>query len=150
MKAFFEDLTNYNHYYNNKIIAVLNENPGIVSEHCIKLMSHIVNVHSIWNNKIRPAKIQYERWQIHPIHEFHAINKNNYENTLLILNSFDLDQPIDYTLSTGQAFKHPVRDLLFHALNHSTYHRGQIATEFRRMGLEPTLTDFIMFKMLNA
>ncbi|WP_209331385.1 DinB family protein [Lunatimonas salinarum] len=39
--------------------------------------------------------------------------------------------------------------LFNHIVNHSTYHRGQIATLFRESGLQPVVTDYIMLKRGN-
>ncbi|MBT1703210.1 damage-inducible protein DinB [Fulvivirgaceae bacterium PWU20] len=147
MQLFLRDLFEYNNHSNNTIIKILTENETIVSDHCIKLISHILNVHGIWNHKIAPRELQYERWEKHHIHQLHEINKKNYEDSVSILDSFDPDKVIDYRLSTGQPFRNSIRDILFHVINHSTYHRAQIATEFRQMGLEPLLTDYIAYKM---
>ncbi|MCF8317339.1 MAG: hypothetical protein K9I02_01220 [Haliscomenobacter sp.] len=53
---------------------------------------------------------------------------------------------INYSNSKGQLFSNSIQDMLFHIINHSTYHRGQVATEFKRQGLEPLVTDYIFFK----
>ena len=147
METFFQDLFSYNNYFNNKIIAVLNENSAIASDKCIKLLSHLLNAHRIWNYKIHAGDAPYERWEMHPVHECHEINKKNHEDSFRILHSIDLDKTIQYSISTGQTFNNSVRDILFHVINHSTYHRGQIATEFKQSGLEPVLTDYIFYKM---
>jgi uncharacterized damage-inducible protein DinB len=112
-------------------------------------MSHIVNVHQIWNGKIQPRQLQYESWQVQPLQDLSAINKQNTEQSMLILGTFHLDQPIKYTTSKGHPFEHSVSDILFQIINHSTYHRAQVATEFKQIGLGPLLTDYIYYKMLN-
>lgn len=43
-------------------------------------------------------------------------------------------------------FTNTIGDILFHIVNHSTYHRGQIASDFRESDIEPLNTDYIMFK----
>lgn len=147
MQAFFLDLFEYNDYSNNKIIAVLNENPIVVSANCVRLMSHVLNAHRIWNDRIQPVERRYERWETHLPSELAEINAKNHSDSLAILHLFELDREIEYQLSTGQPFKNSIRNILFQVINHSTYHRGQIATEFRRTGLEPIQTEFIMFRM---
>jgi uncharacterized damage-inducible protein DinB len=43
-------------------------------------------------------------------------------------------------------FEKPVFDLILHAMNHSTYHRGQIITMARTLGItDPPMTDFIFW-----
>ena len=32
-----------------------------------------------------------------------------------------------------------------HVVNHSTYHRGQVASKLKRLGVEPPVTDFIFW-----
>jgi uncharacterized damage-inducible protein DinB len=38
-----------------------------------------------------------------------------------------------------------LRDILTHVVNHSTYHRGQIARGIKAKGGVPPVTDFIAF-----
>ena len=147
MKPFFKELFQYNNHFNQEVISVLTENPKRASEKCIKLLSHILNVHQIWNCKIQREQPFYGSWEIHRIQDCSDIDKNNFEHSILILDKYELSEIIQYSNSKGQIFNHSVRDILFQVINHSTYHRGQIATEFRQNGLEPLLTDYIYYKM---
>lgn len=45
----------------------------------------------------------------------------------------------------GQAFAHPLGHLVQHVVNHSTYHRGQAATQLRQLGRTPPSTDFTRY-----
>ena len=121
-------------------------NPEKASEKCIKLLSHIVNVHQIWNYRIQPGELPYEAWEIHQIQDLYEIDRKNFELSTLLLEKFELSQTFQYSNSKGQLFNNNVRDILFQVINHSTYHRGQIAIEFRQNGLEPLLTDYIYYK----
>ncbi|MEN7548711.1 DinB family protein [Rapidithrix thailandica] len=147
MKAFFTELFQYNHHYDQELIVILTKNPEKASEKSIRLLSHIPNVHKIWLHKIQTNPLASDPWKERSIHELEELNKENYESTLQTLNTIDLEQLIQYSTFSGQAFNHSVRDILFQAINHSTYHRGQIATEIRLSGLEPPLTDYIYYKM---
>jgi uncharacterized damage-inducible protein DinB len=147
MKTFFKELFQYNKHFNQQLTSILTENPDRESEKCIKLLSHILNVHQIWNCKIQPGQLPYGAWEIHQIQDFDKIDRKNFEYSILILDSFELNQIIRYSNSKGQIFNNSARDILFQVINHSTYHRGQIATEFRQIGLEPLLTDYIYYKM---
>jgi uncharacterized damage-inducible protein DinB len=149
MKAFFEELFQYNHHFNQEILAVASKNPDQVSEKCISLLSHIVNAHQIWNGKLYPEMTVFDRWEAHTIQQLAEIDQQNFECSLKILDQFDLNQIIQYATSKGHIFNHSVRDILFQAINHSTYHRAQVATEFRQCGLEPLLTDYIYYKMIQ-
>ena len=126
------------------------DNPDKISDRNLKLLSHIVNVQQVWNNRINYKELKYKPWDIHPIEEILSINQNNIKESLKIITELDIDQFIDYTLSNGQQFRHTIRDILFHVINHSSYHRGQVATEFKVQGLEPLMTDYIYYKMTNV
>jgi uncharacterized damage-inducible protein DinB len=146
MNKFFKEFFEYSHHFNQKLWDVFNDNPNRVSEKALKLYNHILNAHQVWNNRIEPKQTSFGVWEIHPFSELKGIDKVNYEQTLLILEKFDLNDNISYTNTKGQAFNNSIRDILFHAINHSTYHRGQIATELRQNELEPLNTDYIFYK----
>jgi len=56
------------------------------------------------------------------------------------------EDTIEYKNSSGRVFHNRVQDVIFHVANHSTYHRGQMAAEFKQSGLNPLVTDFIVYK----
>ncbi|HQT22504.1 MAG: damage-inducible protein DinB [Sphingobacteriales bacterium 17-39-43] len=146
MKQFFEELTEYSHHFNQKLIDVFIDNPDKISEKAEKFYNHILNAHQIWNNRIDPKQSVFGVWELHPVQDLKGIENANYEHTLQILNKYNLKLIINYSNSKGQLFSNSIQDMLFHIINHSTYHRGQVATEFKRQGLEPLVTDYIFFK----
>lgn len=146
MKLFFKELFEYNHDANQKILEAIIAQPENVSEKSIKLFSHILNAHRIWNNRIDPLYPVFGVWAVHTIDTFKEIEQLNFEHSLLILGNFDINENVNYTNSAKKVFNNTKPDILFHIINHSTYHRGQIATEFRQSGIEPVPTDYIFFK----
>lgn len=146
MKQFFKELFEYGHHFNQKLCDVFINSSDKTTENAIKLFNHILNVHQIWNNRIEAKQSTFGGWEIHPIQDLKNIDKLNYEHSLFILDKFDLNDIIKYVNTKGQAFSNSIRDIFFHVINHSTYHRGQIAIEFRQNGLEHLATDYIIFK----
>ena len=57
----------------------------------------------------------------------------------------DLEAAIDYRDMTGNPFTQKLADILQHIVNHSTYHRGQLTTMIRQVGVTPPRTDFLVF-----
>ncbi len=55
----------------------------------------------------------------------------------------DLDRVVEYRRMSGEAHADRLADLVRHAVNHSTYHRGQLATQLRQIGVHPPGTDFV-------
>ena len=47
--------------------------------------------------------------------------------------------------STGGEFRHTFREMFGHAIDHSSYHRGQIVTMVRQVGATPPNTGLIVF-----
>lgn len=146
MKPFFEELFAYNHQANRQLCDAFMSHEDRVSEKSIALFSHMLNAHQIWNNRILPRQRQWGVWDRHSIVEFAQIDADNYACTVHLLQTCELNASSNYTNSRGKAFKSCTRDILFHIINHSTYHRGQIAVEFRRSGIEPVPTDYIFYK----
>lgn len=149
MKLFFKELFEYSHHFNQKLSDVFANSPDKTSEKAVKLFNHLLNAHQIWNNRIGLKQSTWGVWELHDIQDLKNIDKTNYEQTLQILNRSDLNEIISYSNSKGHAYSNSIRDILFHIINHSTYHRGQIATEFKQNGLEPLVVDYIFYKRLN-
>jgi uncharacterized damage-inducible protein DinB len=61
------------------------------------------------------------------------------------LTSDDLQRVISFRRISGEAFAAPLWQLLQHVANHSTYHRGQVATMLRQLGANPVSTDMPIF-----
>lgn len=52
---------------------------------------------------------------------------------------------VRYVNLQGQTWEYPLWRQMYHVVNHSTYHRGQITTMLRQLGARPVPTDFLMF-----
>ena len=119
----------------------------IVPEKSIELFSHVLNAHHIWNARLNGKKSEYDVFQMHDIEAWGDIHYENQRNSFEITtNTDDFDKRLDYENRKGRLFTNTVRDILFHIINHSTHHRGQIAADFRNNGIEPIPLDYIFYK----
>jgi len=146
MKTFFEELFAYGFHCNQQLASIFERESATIDTKSATLFSHILNAHQIWNNRILGRPMGCTVWETRPETEFAEIDRNNYEVTLTVLDTIDLGNEIAYKTSGGQPFTNSVHDLLFHIVNHSTYHRGQLALLFRQNGIEPLATDYIFYK----
>lgn len=61
-----------------------------------------------------------------------------------------LDHVFEYRNSKKEMYKQPVYEALLHLFNHQSYHRGQIVTMLRQLGVKDIpATDFIVFSRLK-
>jgi uncharacterized damage-inducible protein DinB/ketosteroid isomerase-like protein len=61
------------------------------------------------------------------------------------LDASELDRIVSYRNLSGDAFRTPLSQMLRHVVNHSSYHRGQVATLLRQLGARAPATDLIAF-----
>jgi len=55
-----------------------------------------------------------------------------------------IEHQFKYQNSKRESFKQPVYEMLLHLFNHNSYHRGQLVTMLRQLGIEKIpSTDFI-------
>ncbi|MFN8416381.1 MAG: DinB family protein [Cytophagaceae bacterium] len=146
MTSFFQELFTYTHFCNTKTEEIFATHPDKVSDKAILLFSHVLNAHHIWNHRILGLTPEYTVWQLQQAVDFKSMIEKNHSTTLRILENTSLDKVLDYKISTGQPFQNTVQDILFHMINHSTYHRAQIATEFKNHGINPPISDYIFYK----
>lgn len=119
----------------------------VLPEKSIALFSHILNAHHIWNARIWQRKSEFEVWQVHDVKAWVDIHYENQRSSFEITsNTDDFEKRIDYENSKGRLFTNTVQDMLFHIINHSAHHRGQIAMDFRSKDIEPPVTDYIFYK----
>ena len=145
MKDFLIDLYGYHHLLNQKLVDLFIENPDKISEKSFYLFSHSLNAHQIWNSRIF-GREPYGVHEMHDVSAFKVIEQSNYGDSLKILNEYDLDKRIFYKNTKGVEFTNSVQEILFHAANHYTHHRGQIMSVLRSNGIEPIVTDYIFYK----
>ena len=139
-------LHEYSHHCNLNLLTLFEEHASEVPEKARLLLDHILNAHEIWNFRILKRNDHHSPWDRLKPSTLRDIENENYHTSLSILKNEELQKLIEYTNTKGQTFTNSVFDMLFHVVNHATYHRAQIATEFRNAGLTPLVTDYIFYK----
>lgn len=147
MKQKFLELFDYNFQTNEKLIYLMEPDWKRLPERAIQLINHILSAHSVWNARIL-LQVSNHPWDMHPYEELIQINSDNHTQTHTILEKFDLNEIISYQNTSGVEFQNKLEDILFHLVNHGTYHRGQIAMLFRESGIDPMVSDYIVYKRI--
>ncbi len=65
------------------------------------------------------------------------------------LKDSDFEKIVSYKNTKGQAYQVPVGAILAHVFDHSTYHRGQVATAIKKAGGEPHNIGFYTYVLEN-
>ena len=146
MKNYFQDLFDYNHHSNTEVMHLISTKKACYSEKASVLLSHTLNAHHIWNSRIIEKASKYSVWQIHDLKEAFILDRDNFEASKAILEVEKLQKEINYVNSKGNSFQSKIQDILFHIINHSTYHRGQLMGELKQQGFPPIGTDYIFYK----
>jgi len=128
----------------NSIINLDEILPGAV-----RLLSHIISAQQIWLNRITGIESYISLWDNFITEE--SILKSA-ELTNQWINLFEgkepgfLEKRIHYKNSNGEKFESSIKDITTQVLNHSTYHRAQIALLVRQANGTPAVTDYIVYQ----
>lgn len=144
MTKFFLEILEYHHQLNKELIEQINKY-GFGGE-VIRLFSHMLSAHNIWNARINGLGVTITPWEVHSLEACEVINEMNYSMTKEILEKKNMDEEIKYETSTGEKYSNSVRDIVFHLLNHHTHHRAQIMAELSKLSYSPMITDYISKK----
>lgn len=137
----------YNGWANQIVIDTLMQ-ANITDEYIVKIMSHIINAQFTWLGRIINYPHNYSIWGILSIEQ---IQKSSQENNGLWLDYLakttpeELTRNASYSNSSGEYFETAIIDIMAHVINHSTYHRAQIAKALRDLGIAPPNTDYITY-----
>lgn len=148
MKTHFETLYKYNNWCNEQMISLLEKHPEAYSERAQTLMAHILNAHHIWITRIQRIDSKHGVWDTFTIDELTRYNRENFEASMYVLERFDYEYLLTYVNTKDETHTNRVKDILFHIINHSTYHRGQLMTELKQQGATPIPLDFTYYKEL--
>ena len=160
MKEIVLNYTQYNVWANKAIIEIVNSLPNEDVEKELvgsfpsvrKTIAHIAFAESIWIQRLQMAEhIIIPNDDDHKPFAELCNEWLGYSNELLaftdkIKDERGLQHEFHYTNIKGELFKSKVWECLQHVCNHSTFHRGQLITYCRQLGITKIpSTDFITF-----
>jgi len=112
----------------------------------LRFMAHIVAAEWLWLGRMKDWKQEHPVWPDWTLEQTVAQAGKLpplWQELLRGMKPAALDQTTEYVNSKGESWTNTCGDILTHVLLHSSYHRGQIATELRAAGLTPAYTDYI-------
>ena len=113
-------------------------------------LAHIVGAEWVWLRRwIGESPTSFPEWVTNPrcaaVRAILTTVEQERDEFLARLSDDDLQRSVSYRTLGGQEFCDPLGGLMKHVVNHSTYHRGQVATLLRQFGVKPPSTDLIAF-----
>lgn len=162
MKNTLKAYTAYNLWANNEMIKCVEQlsyeqlHQTIESSFnsVFKTVLHIWDAEYIWLQRMQGNSIK--DWPSK------MMDKNGFSTNLFLANSANFndfvqhasdslfEQMCTYTNLKGENFSTPYGTVVMHCMNHGTYHRGQLVTMFRQLGIrEIPSTDIITFDRLS-
>ncbi len=159
MKQLLASFLRYDLWANEKLLEVIlaltveQQQRSIVSSFpsVEKTCLHLWDASSIWWQRVeRHEQIVVPSLSFHP-------SMKDISNGLLHQNKQWADWIVDqeesvlaadfsYKNIKGDSYRQPLKDIIMHLSNHGTYHRGQLVTLLRQLGIEkiPQI-DYIVF-----
>jgi uncharacterized damage-inducible protein DinB len=115
-----------------------------------KTVLHIWDAEQIWLNRLKGVSLA-----AFPSESFRGDKEaviGGMLKTSAELSEFVAGQPKEFLRSTirytnlkGEPFENVAEDLLYHVVNHGSYHRGQATTMLRQLGVRNILSMDIIF-----
>ncbi len=129
------------------MIAIMERSGVKIPEKCLATANHILVAQKIWNNRIEGvSSVHFELWEPASTQKLTDYNDEEFQKSMYLLGKSDLSLIVPYTNNQGHQFTNSIQEILFHVVNHSTYHRGQVIIQLKDAGIEVASTDYIFSK----
>lgn len=146
MKAYFLKLYQYNAWATKRVLGCL-QMQEVKDEKILSIMGHVVAAQFLWLHRIKglpPAPVKL--WGEYTLPQLSAMADEAGKNWLEFIESTnDFNRDLEYVNYVGDPYITNVEMIMIHLVNHSSYHRAQIALLLRQNGFEPINTDFITY-----
>jgi uncharacterized damage-inducible protein DinB len=140
----------YNKWANSRLMKAVESLQSMQFEQLREKLAHILFWEEIWLMRWKgnsPGEVPGAA----ELPDFSAFEKRWQEHYLDVRNFFskisdeELKEVISYDNFQGEEWSYVLWRMIFHAVNHSTHHRGQVATLLRQFNIDPPRLDFIAF-----
>ncbi len=129
-----------------KLIRCIEAQEDQVPDFSIHSICHIINVNHRWNSRLNGTKPESNDWDVFPLCYLEKLNNQNYRETCDYLEKKDLNRHLLDSPSSNDLLCQTATDVLFHLLQHSAYHRGQIVLNLKSHGLKFPINGFVQLE----
>jgi uncharacterized damage-inducible protein DinB len=137
-RVVFREMLDYDLWANRLWLPVI-VSDGLPEEK--KIFNHILAASTVW-----VTRLEGESLTAMPEVPFtDEVLVDRHTRWCAALDRYEFDQMVDYRNTRGDAFSSNFGDMARQAMNHGTYHRGQLRSMLGARGAEFPETDFIGF-----
>jgi len=163
MKELLLQLSGYNTWANQQLIDLIQQLPEEKQTQTVassfnsllKTAVHMLDSESVWWQRLKLSEriiVPSETFNGNFKAAAYQLLQQNRQWTEWITNSQEhmFQHEFMYMNSKKEQFKQPVYQVLVHVFNHGTYHRGQLVTMLRQLGIDKIpQTDYIVWSRKN-
>jgi uncharacterized damage-inducible protein DinB len=146
MKQYFLKLYQYNAWANKRVLDCL-VRQQVTDEKIMSVMGHVVAAQFLWLHRIQglpPAEVKL--WGEYKLEQLVSMSADITQRWIqFVTDTEDFNRDLSYNNYVGDPYVTNVEVIMIHLVNHSSYHRAQVAMLLRQKGYEPINTDFITY-----
>ncbi len=146
MKKYFLKLYHYNAWSNKRVLNCI-KRQTVSDEKILTIMGHIVAAQFLWLHRIKglpPPDVKL--WGTYTLDQLLVMAEEAGQQWIDFVESTEnFDRELTYRNYLNEPYTNNVEMIMIHLVNHSSYHRAQIAMLLRQKGFEPINTDFITY-----
>lgn len=146
MRDHYLQLWRYTGWANDRLLDAVRTHGGTEDR---KTLNHIAAAQSIWLARLDLAYTSvFGLFDDHPLPMCAEELQRGVTGWIRYLEAQQdttLVAVIHFATLRGDLWQHRQRDIIAHAINHGTHHRGQIALRLRQAGHAPPATDYIVW-----
>lgn len=146
MKKYFLKLYTYNDWATTRVLNAI-QKQGVNDAKILQLMGHVLAAQYLWLHRIKglPAP-DVKLWDDYSLERLLEMAADIGKQWLDFVSGTDnFDRELTYRNYTNDPYTNNVENIMIHLVNHSSYHRAQVAMLMRQKGFEPINTDFITY-----
>jgi uncharacterized damage-inducible protein DinB len=107
----------------------------------------VIAAQFLWLHRIQglpPAEVKL--WGDYKLDQLVSMSADITQRWIqFVTDTDDFNRDLSYTNYVGDPYVTNVEMIMIHLVNHSSYHRAQVAMLLRQKGFEPINTDFITY-----
>ncbi len=163
MKEKTIEYTRYNLWANERIISMFRPcKPALLEKEIIssfpsvrKTIFHIIGAEEIWRTRLQevsaPFPTDHAEWSIENIFDRLIGSSNDFSEFVKTQTGDFFKRRIYFKTAYAGETSNLAYDMIHHCVNHSTYHRGQLVTMARQIGMEkiPPLDQIFYIRELE-